>query len=318
MNTKIAILTSGGDAPGMNAAIKSIVEIGIKNNFIIYGVYNGFLGLYQKKILLLNNNHVSNIINKGGTFLGSSRFEEFKDINIRLKVINILKNKNIDVLIVIGGEGSYIGAKKLTKMNFPCITLPGTIDNDISGTDYTIGYFTALQTIVNSIDKIQDTLSSHQRILILEVMGRKCGNLALLSGIAGSCEFIILPEIKFNKFQLIKNIKKKIKNNKKHIIILITENIYNLKKLAVYIEKITKKETRITSLGYIQRGGSPVVFDRILAYRMGFHAIKLIKNNILGKCIGIKNDIIISYNLLKKIKTKKNINKKLLKLINYL
>ncbi len=307
MTKKIGILTSGGDSPGMNTLIYNITNLCFKNNFYIYGIYNGFKGLYENNIKLLNYKNIFNISNIGGTFLKSSRFPELKNYEIRKKIIKKIKKK-IDILIVIGGEGSYKGAFKLNKMNLPCINIPGTIDNDIYGTDYTVGYFTALENIIKAIDNLKDTSLSHNRISILEVMGRKCGNLALSASLACSCKSVIIPEIPFNKKKIIKNIKKKNNN-----IIIITENIYNIKKLAIEIEKKTNIETRATSLGHIQRGGRPVSLDRILASKMAFHSIELIKKNKLGQCIGIKNEKIIHY-ILKKNK-KKKINKNILNII---
>ncbi len=316
MKKKIGILTSGGDSPGMNTFIYNIVKESIKNNFTIYGIYKGYYGLYINKIKILNFNKIQYIKNIGGTILGSSRFPELKNYEIRKKIIKKIKKK-IDILIIIGGEGSYKGAKKLNEMNLPCITIPGTIDNDINNTDYSIGYYTALETIVKSIDKIENTSLSHNRISIIEVMGRKCGNLAIYSSIACSSDYVIIPEINFNKNKLYNSIKKKIKT-KKNISIIITENIYNIFKLAKKIEKITNKETRATSLGYIQRGGIPISFDRILATKMAIFAIKLIKKNILGISISIKNNKLKYFKLNKNIK--KNNKKKYLKwikIINY-
>ncbi|WP_343192415.1 6-phosphofructokinase [Buchnera aphidicola (Taiwanaphis decaspermi)] len=293
MIKKIGILTSGGDSPGMNAAIRSITRTAINKGIKVYGIYDGYLGLYENKIISFNRNTVSEIINKGGTFLRSSRFPQFKNIDIRKTAINNLKKKYIEVLIIIGGDGSYLGAKKLTEMGMPCITLPGTIDNDIPGTDYTIGFFTALENIVQSIDKIRDTSSSHKRISIVEIMGKTCGYLTLYSAIAGGCECIVIPEIKYSKKKILASIKHGIKQGKKHLIIAITEYICNTKKLALYIENKTKRETRVTVLGQIQRGGSPVSYDRILASKMGSFAIKIILSGQFGRCIGIKNNKII-------------------------
>ncbi len=299
MIKNIGILTSGGDAPGMNTLIFNLVKFGIKNNLNIFGIYKGFYGLYKKKIKLLNNKNLSNISNTGGTFLKSSRFPELKNYKIRKKIIQNTKKK-IDILIVIGGEGSYKGALELNKMNLPCIAIPGTIDNDILGTEYTLGYFTALENIVKAIDNLKDTSWSHNRISILEVMGRKCGKLALAASLACSCNLVITPEKKIKKEEIIQKITK---INKKNIsdnnIIIITENIYNIKKLAKEIEIKTKIETRSTSLGHIQRGGKPVSLDRIIAYKIGLHTIKLIKKKKLGQCIGIKNGKIINYKLKK-------------------
>ncbi|VFP79206.1 6-phosphofructokinase [Buchnera aphidicola] len=297
MIKKIGVLTSGGDSPGMNAAIRSIVYTALNNNLEVMGVCNGFLGLYKNTMIPLYYNDVSNLINKGGTFLGSSRFLEFKLEKIRLVAINNIFKRKIDVLIIIGGDGSYIGAKFLTEMGIPCIGIPGTIDNDVSGTDYTIGYFTALETIVGAIDKLRDTTSSHQRISIIEIMGRYCGDLTLSASIAGGCEFVIIPEIIYKKKSLLLEIKKSIKKGNKHAIIAITENICDVNKLARYIQKKTNQETRSTILGYIQRGGIPIAYDRILASRMGIYAVQLLLKGKKGKCIGIINNKIVHHDI---------------------
>ncbi|USS94409.1 6-phosphofructokinase [Buchnera aphidicola] len=313
MIKKIAVLTSGGDAPGMNAAIRSIVRTSYNNKIQVIGILNGYRGLCKNKMINLNNNKVSNIINRGGTFLGTARYMNFFEKKIRKIAIKNMQDKGIDALIVIGGNGTYAGANALHKMNFPCIGIPGTIDNDVFGTDYTIGYSTALETIVKSIDQLRDTSFSHQRISIVEIMGRKCGDLTLSAAIAGGCEFIVIPEIKYDEKKLIQNIKKSIKKGKKHAVVAITEHICNVKKLAKKIEFYTKKETRATILGHIQRGGSPVAFDRILASKMGFFSIELLLKKKFGKCIGIKNDKIIYHDIEKALNfMKKKINKKLI------
>ncbi len=300
----IAILTSGGDSPGMNTVLETIILNLINKNINVYGIYNGYYGLFHNNIKLLNKKDIKNISNQGGTFLGTSRFPELKLIETRIKIIKILKKQKIDILVIIGGEGSYLGARKLIKMNFPCITIPGTIDNDILGTDYTIGFHTALETITSSINRLKDTSKSHNRILLLEVMGRNCGDLALLSSIIKKCEFVISPETKFNEEQLIKKIKHNINYGMKNAIIIITENICNIYELSHKIEKKTKLETRATSLGYIQRGGKPVILDQILAIRIGHYAVNMILNNQINKCIGIKNNKIIKYNFEKNKKHK--------------
>ncbi|HXK00629.1 MAG TPA: 6-phosphofructokinase [Buchnera sp. (in: enterobacteria)] len=297
MIKKIGVLTSGGDAPGMNAAIRGVVRTGLGKKLEIFGIYDGYLGLYKNKIVQLDRYSVSDMINRGGTFLGSARFPEFQETKIRKIAINNLKRKGIDFLVVIGGDGSYIGAQLLTEMGLPCICLPGTIDNDVAGTDYTIGYFTALETIVNAIDRLRDTSSSHQRISIVEIMGRNCGDLTLAAAIAGGCEFIVLPEISYTRVELLNEIKKGIKKGKKHAIVVITEYICDVEELAKYIENKTKRETRATILGHIQRGGSPVAYDRILASRMGAYAIELLLKGYKGHCIGIKNENMIHNNI---------------------
>ncbi|MBD9250160.1 MAG: protein-disulfide reductase DsbD [Cronobacter sakazakii] len=257
MIKKIGVLTSGGDAPGMNAAIRGVVRAALTEGLEVFGVYDGYLGLYEDRMIQLDRYSVSDMINRGGTFLGSARFPEFREEHIRAVAIENMKKRGIDALVVIGGDGSYMGAKRLTEMGFPCIGLPGTIDNDVAGTDYTIGYFTALHTVVEAIDRLRDTSSSHQRISIVEVMGRYCGDLTLAAAIAGGCEFIVLPEVEFNREDLVAEIKAGIAKGKKHAIVAITEHICDIDELAKYIETETKRETRATVLGHIQRGGSP-------------------------------------------------------------
>lgn len=310
MIKKIGVMTSGGDAPGMNAAIRGVVRTAINEGLLVYGIYDGFLGLYENRIVELNRYSVSDLINKGGTFLGSARFPEFYYKNIRSIAINNMKKNEIDALVVIGGDGSYIGAKCLTEMGFPCIGLPGTIDNDVAGTDYTIGYFTALGTVVEAIDRLRDTSSSHQRISIVEVMGRYCGDLTLASAIAGGCEFIVLPEIVYTREELMKEIKLGISKGKKHAIVVITEHICNVESLAKFIEMKTQRETRATVLGHIQRGGVPVAYDRILASRMGSFAVELILKGYSGRCVGVQNEKMVHHDITQAIENMKRPFKK--------
>ncbi|VAX76547.1 6-phosphofructokinase [Buchnera aphidicola] len=297
MIKKIGVLTSGGDAPGMNAIIRSIVYTALNNNLEILGICNGFLGLYQNDMIPLGYHNVVHLINKGGTFLGSSRFSEFKLERTRLTAIENILKRGIDFLIIIGGDGSYMGAKFLTDMGVPCIGIPGTIDNDVSGTDYTVGFFTALETVVAAIDKLRDTSVSHNRISIVEIMGRHCGDLTLSASIAGGCEFTVIPEIIYKKELLLLEIKKSIKKGNNHSIIAITEHVCDVSKLAKYIQKKTNQETRATILGHIQRGGVPVAFDRILASRMGEYAVKLLLKGYQGICVGIINEKMVHHNI---------------------
>ncbi|MFZ1871405.1 6-phosphofructokinase [Serratia sp. D1N4] len=305
MIKKIGVLTSGGDAPGMNAAIRGVVRAALTEGLEVFGIYDGYLGLYEDRMDKLDRYSVSDMINRGGTFLGSARFPEFRDENVRTKAIENLKKRGIDALVVIGGDGSYMGAKRLTEEGFPCIGLPGTIDNDVAGTDYTIGYFTALETVVEAIDRLRDTSSSHQRISIVEVMGRYCGELTLSAAIAGGCEFIVLPEIEFSRDDLVNEIKAGIARGKKHAIVAITEHICDIDELARYIEQETGRETRATVLGHIQRGGSPVAYDRILASRMGAYAIELLLQGYGGRCVGIQNEKMVHHDIIDAIENMK-------------
>jgi 6-phosphofructokinase 1 len=216
-----------------------------------------------------------------------------------------MKKRGIDALVVIGGDGSYMGAKRLTEMGFPCIGLPGTIDNDVAGTDYTIGYFTALETVVEAIDRLRDTSSSHQRISIVEVMGRYCGDLTLAAAIAGGCEFIVLPEFPYTREELVAEIKAGIAKGKKHAIVAITEHICDIDDLARFIETETKRETRSTVLGHIQRGGAPCAYDRILASRMGAYSIELLMQGYGGRCVGIQNEKMVHHDIVDAIENMK-------------
>lgn len=305
MIKKIGVLTSGGDSPGMNAAIRGVVRAGLSEGLEIYGIHDGYLGLFQNRMIKLDRYSVSDMINRGGTFLGSARFPEFYTESIRNTAIKHMNQRGLDALVVIGGDGSYMGAKRLTEMGFPCIGLPGTIDNDVAGTDYTIGYFTALDTVVEAIDRLRDTSTSHQRISIVEVMGRGCGDLTMAAAIAGGCEFIILPEVEFRPKDLVYEIKAGIAKGKKHAIVAITEHICNITELAQYLEKETSRETRTAVLGHIQRGGIPVAYDRILASRMGAYSIELLLQGYGGRCVGIQNERLVHHDIIDAIENMK-------------
>ncbi len=302
MIKKIAVLTSGGDAPGMNAAIRAVVRAAITEGLEVYGIYDGYKGLFENRIEKLHRFSVSDIITKGGTFLGSARFPEFKNPETRAKCAEILRSHGIDALVVIGGDGSYTGAKLLTEEHgFPCIGIPGTIDNDIPGTDYTIGYQTALETAVDAIDRLRDTSGSHHRISIVEIMGRHCSDLTISAAIAGGCEYAIAPEVGFNKEELISTIEESIKSGKSHALIVITELMTDVHQLAKDIEARVHNETRATVLGHIQRGGSPCAFDRILASRMGVYAVELLLKGEKGRCIGIQNEHLVHHDIIEAI-----------------
>ncbi|MGL9769125.1 MAG: 6-phosphofructokinase [Sodalis sp. (in: enterobacteria)] len=305
MIKKIGVLTSGGDSPGMNAAIRGVVRLGLSEGLEVYGIYDGYLGLFQDRMVKLDRYSVSDMINRGGTFLGSARFPEFREEGPRTIALENITKRGLDALVIIGGDGSYMGAKRLTGMGFPCIGLPGTIDNDVAGTDYTIGYFTALETVVEAIDRLRDTSTSHQRISIVEVMGRYCGDLTMEAAIAGGCEFIVLPEVEFKPEDLICEIKTGIAKGKKHAIVAITEHICNVAELAQYIEKETRRETRATVLGHIQRGGSPVAYDRILASRMGAYSIELLLQGYGGRCVGVQNKRLVHHDFIDAIENMK-------------
>ncbi|WP_373779199.1 6-phosphofructokinase [Glaesserella sp.] len=301
MVKKIAVLTSGGDAPGMNAAIRAVVRSTLSAGLDVYGVYDGYQGLYENQIKSLDRYSVSDVINRGGTFLGSARFPEFKQPEVRTKCVEILRSHGIDGLVVIGGDGSYMGAKLLTEEhNFPCIGIPGTIDNDVAGTDYTIGYQTALETAVDAIDRLRDTCSSHHRVSIVEIMGRHCGDLTITAAIAGGCEYIVASADQFDREELIRQIENQL-TKKRHAIVAITELITDVHQLAKDIEARIHRETRATVLGHIQRGGVPCAFDRVLASRMGIFAVDLLLQGLGGRCVGIQNEELVHHDIIEAI-----------------
>jgi 6-phosphofructokinase 1 len=298
MIKRIGVLTSGGDAPGMNAAIRAVVREGLHLGLEVYGIYDGYAGLHQDRIEKLDRKSVSDVINRGGTFLGSARFPEFKEESVRKEAIENLKKHHIDALVVIGGDGSYMGAKKLTEMGFPCIGIPGTIDNDIPGTTYTIGFDTALNTVVDAIDRLRDTSTSHQRISIVEIMGRYCGDLTMGAAVAGGAEFVVIPEKGYDEADLLSQIKAGIEKGKKHAIIAMCEHVTNVDTLAQHIEAETGRETRATILGHLQRGGTPTARDRIMAGRMGSFAVKLLLEGEGGRCVGLMNSQMVHHDII--------------------
>lgn len=284
MIRKIGVLTSGGDAPGMNAAIRAVVRTGISNDLEVYGIQDGYRGLYEGKIERLYRKSVSETINRGGTFLGTERLPEFKYKEVREVGIENLHKYGIDALVCIGGDGTYRGALSLTEMGINCVGIPGTIDNDVAGTDYTIGFDTALNTIVDAVDKLRDTSSSHRRCSIIEVMGRNCGALAINAGIAVGAELVITSETGYNEQELIETICQAAKT-KKHAIVIVAEKVTNIQDLATLITAKTPFQARASILGHIQRGGCPTPRDRVLASMMGVRAVEeLIKGNG-GVCI---------------------------------
>ncbi|WP_282144818.1 6-phosphofructokinase [Thomasclavelia cocleata] len=292
---KIAVLTSGGDAPGMNGAIRAIVRVGIKRGFEVYGVYGGFRGLVEGKIKKLGYSDVSEILAKGGTILESSRLPEFKLEEVQDKAIDNLKGYDIDSLIVIGGDGSYRGALSLSKKGINCMGIPGTIDNDINGTDETIGFHTALSNIIDAVNKLRDTSSSHHRCFVIEVMGNNADSLALYSAISCGSELVITHKTGFDEdFVIAEMIKNETVYNKRHAIIIVSEKILDVDNLAKRISEETGFSGRAIVLGHIQRGGSPVPEDRILASRMAGKAIELLINNESGKCVCLKNSEIVA------------------------
>ena len=297
MIKKIAVLTSGGDAPGMNAAIRAVVRTALHHNIEVMGVQRGYSGLLNGEMFPMNRSSVSDIIHRGGTILRTARCEEFKKVEVRKEAVKILKDNGVDALVVIGGDGSFTGAKLLSKLGVKTVGLPGTIDNDLSYTDYTIGFDTALNTVIESVDKIRDTSTSHERVSIVEVMGRNCGDIALHSGVACGAEYIITPEKGYDKDELCKVILEGKGNGKIHNLVLLAEGVGGADELAKYVEAQTGIETRATILGHTQRGGSPSAFDRVLASRMGSKAIELLLEGKTSRVVGIKENKIFDQDI---------------------
>ena len=289
---KIAVLTSGGDSPGMNAAVRAVVRTAIYNNIEVYGVYHGYQGLVEDDIHKLELGSVGDTIQRGGTFLFSARCPEFKEEEVRKVAINNLRKREIEGLVVIGGDGSYRGAQRISEecKEIQTIGIPGTIDNDINGTDFTIGFDTALNTIIDSVDKIRDTASSHARTFIVEVMGRDCGDLALWAGLSVGAETIVVPEVDTDIKEVAEKIEQGIKRGKKHSIVMVAEGCMSGQECADELSKYINIDTRVSVLGHIQRGGSPSGADRVLASRLGGHAVELLKKGETAKGVGIKHN----------------------------
>lgn len=287
---KIAVLTSGGDAPGMNAAVRAVVRKAMYHDIEVYGVYQGYQGLVNNSIHKMERGTVGDKIQRGGTFLQSARCPEFKDPEVRQRGIENFNKLGIEGLVVVGGDGSYRGAQRLNEEGIKTIGIPGTIDNDINGTDFTIGFDTALNTIIEAIDKIRDTASSHERTFIVEVMGRDAGDLALWSGLAGGAETVLIPEHKKDIKEIADKIQQGIERGKKHSIIVVAEGVMSGHECGEQLKKYINVDTRISVLGHMQRGGSPSGLDRVLASRLGGYAVELLMNGETGLAVGIQNN----------------------------
>lgn len=304
---RIAVLTSGGDAPGMNAAIRAVVRKGIYDGLEVYGINYGYAGMVAGDIRQLTVDDVGDTISRGGTVLYSARYPEFANIEGQQKGIEQLKKFGIDGLIVIGGDGSYRGGAALTKLGFPTIGIPGTIDNDIAGTDYTLGFDTAINTVLDSVDKIRDTATSHVRTFIIEVMGRNAGDIALWTGIGSGAESIVIPEVEFNMDEIVNEIEEGRRRGKKHTIILLAEGVMNGNDFAEELEKHKNYHTRVTVLGHVQRGGSPSARDRVLGSLFGYNAVQLLEEGKGGICVGIRGTEIVFNDIIETLETKRHV-----------
>ena len=315
----IGVLTSGGDSPGMNTALRSIVRTCAHYKIKCVGIVRGYSGLIEDNTKVLNTRSVRGIINKGGTFLYSARCDEFRQASGRKKAYKTLRNNNIDGLVVIGGDGSFTGALKLKdEFNFPVIGIPGTIDNDIFGTSHTLGYDTALNTVMDAIDKIRDSAISHDRLFFVEVMGKDAGYIALRSGIAIGAQEILIPEVNTKINDLIDSLKNSKKSGKTSSIIVVAEGYKpgkNVYQIADEIqEKLPNYQVRVSVLGHIQRGGRPSCFDRVLGTKMGVKAVELLKNAKTGIMVGTQHGKIVTVPLKKAISEKTKIDKDLLRI----
>ena len=320
---RIAVLTSGGDAPGMNAAVRAVVRTSVFNSIKCFAIYKGFEGLINDDIRLINARGVNNIINRGGTVLKSARCLEFKTKNGREKAFKNLKANNIDGLVIIGGDGSFRGGMIFeSEFDFPVIGIPGTIDNDISGTSHAIGYDTALNTAVDAIDKIRDTAISHNRLFFVEVMGRDAGHIALNTGIGAGAEEILIPEENMGIERLLQSLKNSEKSGKSSSIVVVAEGDKtgkNVFELASYVEKnMPHYEVKVSVLGHMQRGGKPSCFDRVLASRMGVFAVETLLSGKSNLMVGIDHDKLILSPLKTAIKSISEINKDLIRISDIL
>lgn len=291
---RIAVLTSGGDAPGMNAAIRAVVRKGVYHGLEVFGVKHGYAGLIRGEMELMDLGSVADIIQRGGTKLYTARCEEFKTPEGREKAAGVLRAAGVDGLVVIGGDGSFRGAGALSGLGVRTVGIPGTIDNDIAGTDYTIGFDTAVNTVIEAIDKIRDTATSHERTYVMEVMGRNAGDIAMIAGLAGGAESILIPEVAFDMGQVLEKLQHGVERGKRHSIILVAEGVGRGMEIGDEIARRTGWEVRVTVLGHLQRGGSPTAFDRVLASRMGAFAVDLLREGESGVMVGVKGPRLVA------------------------
>jgi len=310
----IAVLTSGGDAPGMNAAIRAVVRMGIISGFNVFGVRKGFRGLINGDFEKMNESSVSDIIQRGGTILQTARSEEFKTEEGQDKAAKMAKIFDIDGLVVIGGDGSFAGAKRLSEKGVACIGVPGTIDNDLAYTDYSIGFDTAVNNVLDAINRIRDTSSSHERASIIEVMGRYSGDIALYAGLAGGAEGIIVPEMGFELDDICRLLIERRNKGKLHSIIILAEGVGDAKQLEQQIMGNVDIEVRSTILGYTQRGGSTSAFDRILASRLGARAVELLAEGKSARVVGIRDNKLIDMEIGEALSMKKDFPRELYEL----
>ena len=308
---RIGLLTSGGDAPGMNAAIRSVVRSGLYFGMEVYGIERGYAGLIEDNVVNMEMRSVSNIVQRGGTCLRTARCLEMKTKEGQEKALATLKRHGIEGLVVIGGDGSFRGAKVLSEYGVPTIGIPGTIDNDLAYTDYTLGFDTAVNTCLDVINKLRDTMTSHERVCVVEVMGRHCGDIALYSGIASGAEIIVVPEVEFNIEEIEARIRRSRANGKHSNIVVIAEGVMSAEKFAEKLQSVTEYSVRPTCIGHVQRGGSPSMADRMLAAQLGNKAVRLLKDGIGNRAVGIRENKIIDMDIIEAVSMKKTFNNEL-------
>ena len=315
----IGVLTSGGDSPGMNAVVRAVVRRGLSKGLIVKGIRRGYLGLLNEEIIDMEPRSVSNIMQHGGTILETERCPEFELSEVQDKAIEVCRKHGIDALVIAGGDGSFRGAQKLAHKGMPIIGIPCTIDGDISCTDYTIGFDTAVNTVLDAITKIRDTSSAHNRTTIIEVMGRDCGDIALFSGLAGGAEYVVVPEKPFNINEIAVKILDGVNKGKLHSIIIKAEGSpMSADEMAKYLGEHTGKDTRVVVLSYLQRGGSPTLMDRNLATLCGAKAVELLAEDSESKAVGIVDNQIVAFDLEDALKQTREFNEEMYRLIDVL
>ncbi|HKL94684.1 MAG TPA: 6-phosphofructokinase [Clostridia bacterium] len=311
---KIAVMTSGGDAPGMNACLRAVVRYGIYREYKIYGIERGYAGLIKGDIFQMYPRSVSDIIQRGGTILKTARSTEFKEAEVRAEAIENLRSRDIDNLVVIGGDGSFRGALALhQEFGINVIGIPGTIDNDLGYTDFSLGFDTAVNTVLGAINNLRDTNASHERVSIVEVMGRNCGDIALYAGLAGGCEYVLVPEIKADFREVAEKVITSAKRGKTSNMIVFAEGAGDKAELMRTIKEITGRTPTLTTLGHIQRGGAPSMVDRVLAAKFATQAVDLLCKGEGAKAVGIKDNKIFGIELENALTVKKEIDKNLYK-----
>lgn len=315
---RIGVLSSGGDAPGMNAAIRAVVRKGIYHDLEVWGIKRGYAGLIDGELYRLELRSVADVIQRGGTILHTARSQEFMTNEGRQRALSILKEYGIDGVVVIGGDGSFRGGIELMKLGIKVVGVPGTIDNDLFGTDYTIGFDTAVNTVVDAINKVRDTAVSHERIFVIEVMGRHSGEIALNAGLAGGAESILIPELPYNPSEVCLRLRESYLKGKKHSIIIVAEGVASASQVVDDIRTISGFDTRITVLGHLQRGGTPSAFDRNLASRLSAAAVEALVNGNSGYMVGIQGSQISLVSLEEAVNHKKQINTEFLELAQVL